>query len=253
MPPRKTSQPPPYARATRSSPIRRKQLKIGGLIAGAVLILIYLLTYLFSSPKDYVPYGTPEVVIVTVLDEATMSTNYRSHIMENRNYYAEKQGWRDAPSLTCLMLTECALGYATFFPNVSDYDMAGAPRTWAMVPGTRHAMTVFPHSTYFLTLSPHALIMNYNVDIRTQITEKKMLESLMMRDKPVVPPDSVIRTFSHLRGDKIDLILTQDGEGLCQGSFILRRGEWAKFFLDTWYDPLYRSYNFQKAEGHALV
>lgn len=75
----------------------------------------------------------------------------------------------------------------------------------------------------------------------------------MMRDKPVVPPDSVIRTFSHLRGDKIDLIVTQDGEGLCQGSFILRRGEWAKFFLDTWFDPLYRSYNFQKAEGHALV
>ncbi len=27
----------------------------------------------------------------------------------------------------------------------------------------------------------------------------------------------------------------------------------AKFFLDTWFDPLYRSYNFQKAEGHALV
>ena len=114
-------------------------------------------------------------------------------------------------------------------------------------------MTVYPHSTYFLTLSPHALIMNPTIDIKTQITEKKTLESLMMRDKPVVPPDSVIRTFSHLRGDKIDLILTQDGEGLCQGSFILRRGEWAKFFLDTWFDPLYRSYNFQKAEGHALV
>ena len=95
--------------------------------------------------------------------------------------------------------------------------------------------------------------MNPSLDLKTLITDKKKLESLMMRDKPVVPPDSVIRTFSHLRGDKIDLIVTQDGEGLCQGSFILRRGEWAKFFLDTWFDPLYRSYNFQKAEGHALV
>ena len=121
------------------------------------------------------------------------------------------------------------------------------------MPGARHAMTAYPHSTHFLSLSPHALIMNPSIDIKTHITDKKTLESLMMRDKPVVPPDSVIRTFSHLRGDKIDLILTQDGEGLCQGSFILRRGEWAKFFLDTWYDPLYRSYNFQKAEGHALV
>ena len=92
MPPRKTSQPPPYARAARSSPIRRKQLKIGGLVAGAILVLLYLSTFFFSSPKDYVPYGTPEVVVVTVLDEATMSTNYRNHVMENRRYYAEIQG-----------------------------------------------------------------------------------------------------------------------------------------------------------------
>lgn len=114
-------------------------------------------------------------------------------------------------------------------------------------------MTANPHSTYFFSLSPHSLIMDPSVNLEEHVTGKKKLETLMMRDKPVVPPDSVIRTFAHLKGDKIDLILTQDGEGLCQGSFILRRGEWAKFFLDTWFDPLYRSYNFQKAEGHALV
>lgn len=95
--------------------------------------------------------------------------------------------------------------------------------------------------------------MNPFLDLNSHITERKRLESIMLRDKPVVPPDSVIRTFSHLRGDKVDLMITQDNEGLCQGSFIIRRGEWAKYFLDTWFDPLYRSYNFQKAEGHALV
>ena len=95
--------------------------------------------------------------------------------------------------------------------------------------------------------------MNPSINLKSHVLDAKRLESLMLRDKPVVPPDSVIRTFSHLKGDKVDLILTQDNEGLAQGSFILRRGEWAKFFLDTWFDPLYRSYNFQKAEGHALV
>jgi hypothetical protein len=95
--------------------------------------------------------------------------------------------------------------------------------------------------------------MNPKLPLNTHITNIKRLESLMLKDIPVVPPDSVIKTFSHLKGDKVDLIITQDGEGLCQGSFILRQGDWAKFFLDTWFDPLYRSYNFQKAEGHALV
>ena len=122
-----------------------------------------------------------------------------------------------------------------------------------MVPALRHAMTKYPHSTYFFNLSPHSLIMNPKTSLTSHIMDKKRLESIMLRDKPVVPPDSVIRTFTHLKGDKVDLVLTQDAEGLCQGSFVFRRGEWAKFFLDTWFDPLYRSYNFQKAEAHALV
>ncbi len=122
-----------------------------------------------------------------------------------------------------------------------------------MVPALRHALTKYPHSTYFFNLAPHSLIMNPKISLTSHVMDKKRLESIMLRDKPVVPPDSVIRTFTHLKGDKVDLVLTQDSEGLCQGSFIIRRGEWAKFFLDTWFDPLYRSYNFQKAEGHALV
>lgn len=79
------------------------------------------------------------------------------------------------------------------------------------------------------------------------------LESVMIRGKPVVPPDSIIKTFDHLRADDIDLVLSQDKSGLVHNNIILRNGEWAKFLLETWLDPLYRSYNFQKAERHALV
>lgn len=95
--------------------------------------------------------------------------------------------------------------------------------------------------------------MKPELPLNTHITNFKRLDSLMLKDIPVVPPDSVIKTFTHLKAENVDLVITQDGEGLCQGSFILRQGDWAKFFLDTWFDPLYRSYNFQKAEGHALV
>lgn len=79
-------------------------------------------------------------------------------------------------------------------------------------------MTKYPKSTFFYLLSPHSLIMNPSISLKSHILDPKRLESLMIRDKPVVPPDSVIRTFSHLKGDKVDLILTQDDEGLCQGA-----------------------------------
>lgn len=160
-----------------------------------------------------------------------------------------------SPSVEKCLLCCFALiiGYATFFPIAGEYDVEGSPRSWALIPSLRHAMAAYPHSKYFFSLSPHALIMKPEVNLYTQFLAPKRLEQLMLRDISVVPPDSVIKTFSHLKGDKVDLVLTQDREGLCQGSFILLQTDWAKFFLDTWFDPLYRSYNFQKAEGHALV
>jgi hypothetical protein len=102
-------------------------------------------------------------------------------------------------------------------------------------------------------LDQNALIMNPGLTIEGHIMNPKRLESLMIRDQSIVPPDSVIKTFPHLKGTQIDIVITQDKEGLAQGSFIIRRGDWSKFFLDTWFDPLYRSYNFQKADTHALV
>ena len=143
-------------------------------------------------------------------------------------------------------------GYATFFANVTDYDLAGAPPSWSKIPALRHAMTLYPLSTYFFYLTPLALIMNPSLSIESHIMNPARLESLMQPNQPVVPPESVIKTFSNLQASNIDLVLTQDREGLSQGSFVVRRGEWAKYFLDAWFDPLYRSYNFQKAEGHAL-
>ena len=74
----------------------------------------------------------------------------------------------------------------------------------------------------------------------------------MIPNIPVVPPDSVIKTFPSLSGDRVDLVLSQDADGLSEHSFIIRGGDWAEYLLDAWYDPVYRTYNFQKAERHAL-
>lgn len=198
--------------------------------------MIFFLLWLFGSSSTTVriPAGTPEVVIVTTLDPS-LSRAHQEKIMENRREYAQRHG------------------YATFFPNTTDYDlMPGTPKSWSMVPSLRHAMTNWPHTPWLWYLTSTALIMNPSEPLQTKLLEPRKLESLMIVDKPVVPPDSVIKTFSHLRGERVDFILTQDREGLASGSFLVRTGEWAKFFLDAWFDPLYRSYNFQKAEAHAL-
>lgn len=91
LPPRKTSHPPPYARISRSSTIRRKQLQFGGILACAALFVIFLISRL-SSSSPRAPAGTPNVVIVTVLDRDGMSKDYIRNIEENRKDYAARHG-----------------------------------------------------------------------------------------------------------------------------------------------------------------
>lgn len=234
--PRKSSTPGAYA-PKRSIPLgRRRNLKNLAIYIVGGFTFVFLLLWLVggSSSTSRIPAGTPEAVIVTTLDPS-MSLRHRENIIENRRDYALRHN------------------YATFFPNTTDYDlMPGVPKTWSTVPALRHAMTKYPHTPWLFYLTATALIMNPTEALQTKVIEPRTLESLMQVDKSVVPPDSVIKTFSHLRGERVDFVLTQDWEGLAGGSLLIRTGEWAKFFLDAWFDPLYRSYNFQKAEGHAL-
>lgn len=89
--------------------------------------------------------------------------------------------------------------------------------------------------------------------LKSQILDKNRLGSLMLKDVSVVPPESVIKTVPRLAPNDVELIFTRDAEDLSTGSFIVRQGEFAGFFLDAWFDPVYRNYNFVRAETHALV
>lgn len=113
-------------------------------------------------------------------------------------------------------------------------------------------MDVHSHSSYFYHLSPHALILDPSKSLTSQLLDKHRLQYLMLKDTPV-PPGSVIKTFSQLSPDEVELVFTVDNADLSTGGFVIRQGEFARFFLDVWFDPLYRDYNFVKAENHALV
>jgi len=173
------------------------------------------------------------VVVVTVIDPKADPV-WMQKIKSNREEYAKRHG------------------YLTFFPTNDQYPISNSPSSWSRVPGIRHAMTLHPTSTFFWYLDASALIMNNALPIHTHLLTPTKLETHMITNAPVVPPDSVIKTFGNLKGDRIDFVVTQDKDGLAPSSFVVRNGEWAKFFLDAWFDPIYRSYNFQKAESHAL-
>lgn len=116
----------------------------------------------------------------------------------------------------------------------------------------RHAIAKYPDCGHIWFLDQNALILDAKTSLEEHILSKTRLEEAMMPDTPVVP-ESIIRTFGHLQVEDAALLISQDKSGLVTDSMIIKNGEWAKFFLEQWLDPLYRSYNFEKAERHVLV
>ncbi|KAI9741234.1 MAG: hypothetical protein M1834_002950 [Cirrosporium novae-zelandiae] len=235
LPPRKTSHPPPYALPARSNPTRgRNPLHYIGGIA-VFLIIVFLLRGGFSGGGSQVD-SKQGVVIVTMFDRSTMSEGYIKKIKQNREDYALRHG------------------YGTFYTDASDYKYKyeNHPASWGMIPSMRHAFKNHTDIEYIWQLSAHSLILNPELSLHEQILKDERISSIMLRDLPVVPPDSVIHTFSHLSPDRVSMIISQDHEGLSATSIILRNDDWSQFCLDVWFDPLMISYNFQKAEVHAL-
>src|SRR5262245_37734105 len=88
--------------------------------------------------------------------------------------------------------------------------------------------------------------MNPTVPIHTQYVSPSSLLSLPLRETPVVPSDTRVRTLS-LRNQPIAQLglLLSHGRGILHtGSLLLRRGDYAEFVLDSWNDPLARTYQF---------
>lgn len=142
-------------------------------------------------------------------------------------------------------------GYGLFIKETTDYPGNGASSGWARIPAIRHAMSTYKYTETFWYLDQDAIIMNPSLSLESHIFAE--LPNLIRRDIPVVPPDSIIRTYRHVPAEKVQMILSQDKTGLQVGSIILKAGTWAQYFLDAWYDPMFRFYNFQKGEQNALV
>lgn len=236
-PPRKNSNPPPFRpRSSQFPTFRRSRPRALLLLLVTAIVGLWLLLR-SRGPEVYhehVPKGNPPVVILTVVDSTLYSETFLKSIRENREDYAARHG------------------YKTMLVEASDYDTKGAPRSWTKVIAMRHALTLYPDAKFVWFLHQTAYIMDLGTSLEEQVTNPARLESLMIRDAPVVPPDSIIKTFSHLKGSDAALIISQDDSGLVINSMILRNGDWAKFFTEAWMDPLYQSYNFQKIERHTL-
>ena len=116
LPPRKTSIPPLYARKSRGpSALQRQWLKTTALVGGALLAIVFLTRFLLSSSENATPAGTPEVVIVTVI-EPSLGKEYVDKIKQNRQFYADRHG-RSCAGKHYFVFANTAYRLSSVFPQ----------------------------------------------------------------------------------------------------------------------------------------
>jgi mannan polymerase II complex MNN11 subunit len=96
--------------------------------------------------------------------------------------------------------------------------------------------------------------MNPSIPLHTHFLSPASLLALPLREVSIFPPETTIRTLS-LKSQpisQINLILSHGAGILHTGSILIRSGDYADFILDSWNDPLVRSYGFPGNDHQAL-
>jgi len=147
-------------------------------------------------------------------------------------------------------------GYHYQFLNISKYDIGDAQPVWAKLPAIVETFNLHPHAKWVWWLDLDAIIMSPAIDLRTHLLSFEALTKNILLDFDMNKPGgglSGVKTPKTFDPNKIDLIVSQDQNGLNAGSFLIRRSEFTRTFIDIWSDPMFVRKNWMGQEQDAMV
>ncbi|KAA8911942.1 hypothetical protein TRICI_003628 [Trichomonascus ciferrii] len=192
-----------------------------------------------SSPRHSVVYGggeSPELVLVMGIDDS-FPPEYLEAVIADRKAYAERHGYG--------LYVRYLKDFATLSPQGDSYNF-----DFSKVMLLREAAFAFKHAKWLWWLDQDAIIMNHAYSVARELLDPAQLNDKMLRDAPVIPPESIIHTYKRVPAGQIKFVLTQNDRGVSAASFLLRNDQmYGNVFLNYWCDPLHRSYPGFVAQG----
>ncbi|KAJ5126425.1 hypothetical protein N7526_008602 [Penicillium atrosanguineum] len=158
-------------------------------------------------------------------------------IYENRKTYAEKHGFK------------------FMWANMTSYNLPnGAAIYWNKIPILKEAFERHPDAEWVWWMDMDIIIMNTTLNIYDHILSKEGLAHNILLDREMTGAGggksgfSTPATYKH---NDINFVISLDSWGMNVGNFLIRRGEWSKWLLDLWVEPLYISQNWVFPENDA--
>lgn len=115
---------------------------------------------------------------------------------------------------------------------------------------------VYPDAQWVWWLDMDAIIMSPTTSLQSHLLSHKVMAKKVLKNVEYEYDNRQkvgLSTPSRPDPMDIDLLISQDHNGLNCGSFLLRRSEWTQWLLDIWKDPLLVGANFLGQEQDALV
>lgn len=200
----------------------------------------------FSVPSDmkHDPAGPkPNEVVVLVASDGKGHNGGIPNVLDeacaNRKEYCELQG------------------YQYQFLNITKFNIGNSHAVWAKLPAIVETFNLHPEAKWVWWLDLDAIIMDPTIDLVSHVLSHKALEKAILKNLQLNRPrNGKIGLYTSKNPDlnNIDLIISQDHNGINAGSFMIRRSEFTKFLIDMWRDPLYIQQNdWISMEQDALV
>ncbi|QPG72761.1 hypothetical protein FOA43_000062 [Brettanomyces nanus] len=184
---------------------------------------------------------SPQIVLVMGLDFQKYEDEYALKVLPNRVNYASKHDY----GLYVRWIQE-------FTPRLQESH--NLDTNWWRPLLIREAMSAFPQAKYFWFLDERSLIMRDDLTLESYLLNADSLGKAMLRDQPVILPESAIKTYRNTAPSDVSFIFTQDSYALNTDSIIVKNDMYGKSFLEYWGDNLYRGYsNFADNEVKALT
>lgn len=192
-----------------------------------------------SKPITTVP-APSQIAILTASDGGGHNggiPNILPQAIANRNAYAQLHG------------------YVHQFINISKYDASGASPVWKKIPAIIECFNSNPEVEWVWWLDLDAIIMSSSVEIKDWILSPEALEKVLQKDVKIVRSGALdlgINTPKEYDLENLDILISQDGNGINAGSFMLRRSAFTQILLRTWVDPILMDQTWVGAEQEAL-
>ncbi|KAF8466641.1 galactosyl transferase GMA12/MNN10 family-domain-containing protein [Kalaharituber pfeilii] len=147
-------------------------------------------------------------------------------------------------------------GYHYHFINITKYDIKGIKPMWAKLPALLDTFNEFPNAQWIWWLDSDAIIMTPDIDLNSYILSHSALSNRLERGVKIISSGAIksdLVSSTEPDVNLIDVIISQDHNGLNTGSFFLRRSTFTRMLIDFWSDPKILYANWQGGEQDGLL